>query len=1168
MNKKISTFLVGALLTVSAGVFAQAPGHGFDYRSQSVFSAASVGSDISEFDQDQWYQINVITKAEQESADYGFYKPTQLGSWIFLDGEWYWQSNKPISQFSGHGHGHGHWIDTPEPRTSSEAEGKGEWVKRFGFNVWLFKHTASGPAPSSPESNQVLIQERLTTGQIILKVVEAEDAPINASLWKVVSADDSFSGKNFTLINKETNLPIVIDLGKTVKANDNIDVDDVVVGKKATVLEGCLENWAWYTTEATDGTFDFEDFYTYEGDNVYALGKKDNGEVVVVKYAKAVAGSHVQLLENNLQFKPVLAAPINLDANGINSMVDFQDAVDGTFKLSFKNSEPKATPFFGTKFVAKDAADDLLDPDFVKTVTTENFVVLENDDKYLAVDAAFYESDRKPSLSNLKFALTTFGDLQEATSAAFTDILVSARFQYAFYFYPSTETLDIKVAKGGVAIYSDADYTAGNNWSNATTLENETVEDAYVRIADSNDDKLLTAAPKEINETYPSPGSILTTISFEGRNFTYVEDYRTTFKTGLYFIKNKENGKYLVANFNGTFQWDAPAEDQNYNNMPATQWVIDSLTCGIGELAITNREFGVKDEPLFKGQLYEKDYVFYVNPTASDVLDQAGEYEIVAVTDEAALTDKNHGYKYLDANEIDYTQYYLHYNQKVNSDLYLNITDENFFAAVEGLNSSYELIPDEPEKFGYVGTTKLKELEKTAYTIKVKDVNLIDNDKNFIALVEEVGKPAYYKVVEAKDATKFYLKSDQVQGETEYYVLIDLQTPSVQAHVEDGTAKLNYTDLDNKPNDRASAFTLSVDPRPKYLSVENGSVVKIYRERGTAKEFLFEDGHNQSKVSTLNESFGYLGVTAEGLIPVGENSTTAIYLDSVVNSNPHMPQYLFVLSPDSVKDGKWHGTKGYNYLEDACTQCISDYNGYLAGRFLVNLEDSTKTTYKFQDYTRFGYVEGVHRVEGDKEYLYIVKAGNTLESLTEKWGVIEPKAFEDSKIFDKKVLDGSHKNYAFSFRLTEDIKEALSENPILLESNGPEAKIGGFEGGWLKVHNNVPVVAKINYSTTGHDDESATISELINQAQVLHVTTTDELPVANKDLNVNDVQVIAGQGSVVIYNGANKSVVVTNILGQTIASTVLTSDEVSIVAPKGIVVVAVQGEKAVKAIVK
>ena len=53
-----------------------------------------------------------------------------------------------------------------------------------------------------------------------------------------------------------------------------------------------------------------------------------------------------------------------------------------------------------------------------------------------------------------------------------------------------------------------------------------------------------------------------------------------------------------------------------------------------------------------------------------------------------------------------------------------------------------------------------------------------------------------------------------------------------------------------------------------------------------------------------------------------------------------------------------------------------------------------------------------------------------------------------------------------------------------------------------------------------------------------------------------------------IYIVNGKKVVVSNILGQVVANTVITSDNATIAAPAGVVVVAVEGEAAVKAIVK
>ncbi|WP_298553932.1 DUF6383 domain-containing protein [uncultured Parabacteroides sp.] len=79
---------------------------------------------------------------------------------------------------------------------------------------------------------------------------------------------------------------------------------------------------------------------------------------------------------------------------------------------------------------------------------------------------------------------------------------------------------------------------------------------------------------------------------------------------------------------------------------------------------------------------------------------------------------------------------------------------------------------------------------------------------------------------------------------------------------------------------------------------------------------------------------------------------------------------------------------------------------------------------------------------------------------------------------------------------------------------------------------------------------------------------TQEAPTANEGVEVATVKVIAGEGNVTIAGAQGKKVVISNILGQVVANTVIASDNAVIAAPQGVVVVAVEGEAAVKAIVK
>ena len=86
-------------------------------------------------------------------------------------------------------------------------------------------------------------------------------------------------------------------------------------------------------------------------------------------------------------------------------------------------------------------------------------------------------------------------------------------------------------------------------------------------------------------------------------------------------------------------------------------------------------------------------------------------------------------------------------------------------------------------------------------------------------------------------------------------------------------------------------------------------------------------------------------------------------------------------------------------------------------------------------------------------------------------------------------------------------------------------------------------------------------------SKALVVTLGEGDATANEAIEAAGVQVIGGQGAVTVQGAAGKVITVANILGQTIANQVAASDNVTIAAPAGIVVVAVEGE-ATKVVVK
>ena len=349
-------------------------------------------------------------------------------------------------------------------------------------------------------------------------------------------------------------------------------------------------------------------------------------------------------------------------------------------------------------------------------------------------------------------------------------------------------------------------------------------------------------------------------------------------------------------------------------------------------------------------------------------------------------------------------------------------------------------------------------------------------------------------------------------------------------------------------------------------------------------ESLYED--SGSKLAMANK-LNYLAAENLG----NQTKREGFYVDKVAKSSAYMPQYLLAVAADSVPAYKYC-VDGIHGINPGCGHEV-ETPGYVEGRFLVNFNDSIKEAlidkltkradaFKSDNFVRLGFVEGIHR--GDS--LYILK-DTTLASIkkADKTGklYVDPMFFNkanEGKKYNVVKLDGKHNNAAFSFR-------EVGDGNFLIESNdlNDNAMIGSFgAGAWIKLHNNVPVLTQYTNHNGDHNTgdstdawrkfsdatTTGTFGEAINQAARFTMAAVDKdaNATANETIATSDVTVSATNGAVVVKGAAGKAVVVTNILGQTLANTVISSDNASISVPAGIVVVAVEGEEAVKVVVK
>lgn len=1122
-------------------------------------------------------------------------------------------------------------------------------------------------------NDSVLVQVRdLTTGELTMKLVSPENAPINASLWSVTAIPDARSGYIFNYVNKETNMPLGVDVYKTLQAatvQATTDLDAATINPS--LVENCLVNWAWYTTNDNGGVaFDFAPVYSYfTTDSVAVLQQKTDGEIVAVKYTKAVAGTGVSSVGDAVKLQPVEATAIVLTANDLNRKVDFKyELVDAphaamgiaasdTFTIGSSKVPTTASVFLEKAFMAEPVGEDIINAagyDAAKlgivagTNEMEDYVYLKTPaNQYLYVSPDFYPSNSK----FLSLALTTAGKLAAAgipaaaTTGGMTEAAWMARSAFKVTYYPSVdslvfEPLNALSANPANNTWANADY-AFNSVNNkiagfftgaavaaAADVQDATVGQVVIRIGNlTPTESVITAYNTEVSAEYPMPGSLLTKFNYAYRTFNYLQ--RATLDPTLYSIKRVLDGKYVVCNFEGTVQYDAPDKysdgtlAQNYNDMPATMWVFNSNGCST--VYAQNREYGnyapAFTAPYFNGQLYvdAAGNYFTINKTytGGQAIDNVESYVIDPVTDTDALTSNHHGYKYINPADVMITKYNLAYNLFVDQDLYLDVTADKNFAPSESNDAFFEV--EEAllnNQFGAgVTVNGLPQLVRNAYTLKVKDTNLIDNDKYYVYLVEAYGENPYYYAMTAAEAEAmnalpsttvskgvFYLKADQVKGSDKYYVLIDINEAGLgtstdpltlsaangmrQAHCIDNVGRLSYVGLNNIPSQRASAFAVGSEPVALYRTIAADKTAKLYMQRGTAREYLYEDCNNalNAPVNNIVKDFGYLNYTSEGVKQKqpGENgqmNNTSMYVQYIQHSNAVMPQYLFLVDKDTVADGKWcevPGNAGHGYIQpgDAHSDHTAPYIGYMSGRFLVNLSDSVEDAnhnmlqnadkFKWGGYTRLGFVEGVYRIEGGLEYLYLVQPGYSLKDLSAQWGVIAPETFADGNVLKKVLLNGTHSLYAFSLRL---INEDAAKD-FLIESKGEGSAIGSFKGSWVKEFNNTLVVLNYNAEMGNHQDQIGMVQELITNAQIFNVEEgLDE--VATGVDNVTEAatfEVVGGEGNITISGAQGKTVTIANVLGQT-TQTVVNSDNAVISVPAGIVVVSVDG-KAVKTVVK
>ena len=475
------------------------------------------------------------------------------------------------------------------------------------------------------------------------------------------------------------------------------------------------------------------------------------------------------------------------------------------------------------------------------------------------------------------------------------------------------------------------------------------------------------------------------------------------------------------------------------------------------------------------------------------------------------------------------------------------------------------------------------------------------------------------------EVDSFYMKANNYYDGEDFFTIIksyDNGSDLVPAFSKAGISDYNLNSpmsVDELSTERSSAFSIKLDDTPLYRRFNNENIGEV--EIGTDSLLFYERYRDEYLMDETNENFQNEGINYLGIWSKDKaEGKLAFHVDTAwVNRGLGYikPQYLISVSRNDfggqeaqrcpLDHNHGYAADGTPLDEWTCSHATPAIPGFERGKYLVSFADSVAKYDGADDntlalpylddrqaYTRVGFVEAIKK--GDS--LYILPAAyQALENSEIDFEALEKLNKELVDNFDANNIDeeteypfiinlrkDNHKNVTWSFRYVYpnkalEVTEEGADNSFLFESMAYTEKDGEYtsvaNGGakvdiapnvaaWLKNQNGCLVLTN-ELSTF---EASSTGGDPALRFNVERKSADDEYATDNEEITVNGVTVIAGDGVVTINGAAGKKVVVSNILGQVVANTVLTSDNATIAAPQGVVVVAVEGEEAVKAIVK
>ena len=688
-----------------------------------------------------------------------------------------------------------------------------------------------------------------------------------------------------------------------------------------------------------------------------------------------------------------------------------------------------------------------------------------------------------------------------------------------------------------------------------------------------------------------------------------ISDDFMSIPAGVYKIQNVKTKEFYgvhIYTTDSVADWTGKAaiDNMEFDHIPAFQWVVykTDLSSDERELVspvfIANREFVKNGDgttvntfnayQLRKGENYD--------PHKLIGMFNGVEVEFIPVA-ASSVSNKYLGYKNFTNAELEFNGYNFNYWHPYAQDRYLNVnktdtilnvltTDAGRFT-IEGTTTNDVAYGYTPSAAAKAQITGLEQLYRRAYTVSLDGKAIYQNAEGQFVVTKDAA--------EADTEASFYFKENnefEKAGETVCYYALIAQNINTKAGVRQNDDKaLLLSEVLTEIS--TATFDIQEDNLPLYrrFNTQFEGVEEGDANLDAAKLLKFHERYvNDYLMDETNPFFKREGMAYLGIARANEVASDAGLSFKVrpynIGKSPKSaikPQYLIIVAEgetpakDAIickEDHKHYDVAAGEETDDPMkcfhtTPAVKAINRY---KLLVSFADSTdaqgvaedEKLYTFGKYARVGFTD----VAEQDSVMYIL--GNQFATVETEDLKIEDIQAKAVKTIDMKtdVKSDAHKDYTWSFRFIDPEKALVAEKEedlaFLIESdNGDNKEIAPTKGAWIKNQNNCLVLstkdAKFENAKTGGDN-----ALIFN----IEMGSEDDMATENEEISTSTVSVSAVNGGVVVKGAEGKTVVITNVLGQTVANTVITSNEATIAAPAGVVVVAVEGEAAVKAIVK